>query len=248
MEEKNYVPELKNVSETLLVPLYFRAKETLETGKIQDFAAVEILKKIQYDFRKMSDDKDTQKLITTRTQILDKIVSEYVPKREKTVIVNLGAGLDTRHMRFDKSIKWYHLDLEKPMQLRKLFFGKDDIHITKDILDFSWIEDIDERKDVLIIIEGVSMYLKEEEVKSIFRAISSKFKNSYIAFDTIPKSFVNIKEHQSIDMKQAPFQWGNDDLSEIEKWEFGFEKVENYHYVSNNTSDRGFKVSLMRIN
>ena len=243
MKEKKYISELKNVSETLLVPLYFRAKETLESGTIKDFAAVEILKKIQYDFRKMSDDKDTQKVITLRTKILDEIVSKYAP----TVIINLGAGLDTRHLRFEKSIKWYHLDLEKPIQLRKLFFEKESLNITKDILDFSWIENIEEKKDVLIIIEGVLMYLKEEQVKSIFKAISLKFKNSYVAFDTIPKSYVNLKEHKSINVQQAPFQWGNEDLSEIEKWEFGFKKTENHPYFPDDAL-RGLKVSLMQIN
>ncbi|MDR0429349.1 MAG: hypothetical protein LBH58_02580 [Tannerellaceae bacterium] len=42
-----YKPELQNVSETLLVPLFSKAKETMEQGLIKDYATVEIIRKIE---------------------------------------------------------------------------------------------------------------------------------------------------------------------------------------------------------
>lgn len=259
---KTYNPELKNVSETLLVPLFFKAKETLENGLIKDDAAVEIINRIEYDFDKMESDETTQILIVIRTKILDQIVNRYIRNTPNPVIVNLGAGLDTRHIRFHKNkIKWYQLDLEKPMELRKIFFHPE-ITITKSILDFSWIDEIKERENVLIIIEGVLMYLDEKQVKSIFKAIGANFTNSSIAFDTIPKSFVKLKEHKSINMQSAPFRWGNSRVAEIENWKYGLKKEKNYKYLSKHfrrwkTSAllsvfpsiyNGFKISLMQIN
>ena len=47
-------PELKNVSETLLVPLFYRAKETLEHGIIEDDASREIVRNITYDVTKLA--------------------------------------------------------------------------------------------------------------------------------------------------------------------------------------------------
>ena len=248
--DKIYRTGLENVSETLLVPLFFKAKETLEKGVVRDYAAVEIISHIEYDFEKMSTDTYTQNLIAIRTKILDSIVDEYIRNTENPVIINLGAGLDTRHLRF-KHAKWYQLDLERPMELRKIFFN-DDVRITKSFLDFSWIDEICERKDILIIVEGVFMYLDKKQVQSIFSAIGAVFKNSWIVFDTIPQSFVKLKKHKSINLQLAPFKWGNSYLSEIEKWNYGFKKVTNYHYLSKWTNWRniynGFKVSLMQIN
>lgn len=253
-------PELKNVSETLLVPLFFKAKETLENGEIKDEAAVEIINRIEYDFDKMKSDETTQILIVVRTKILDQIVNDYIRNNSNPVIINLGAGLDTRHIRFRKT-KWYQLDLEKPIELRKIFFDKE-ISITKSILDFSWINEVKERENVLIIIEGVLMYLDETQVKSIFQAIGQNFTNSNIVFDTIPKSFINLKEHKSINMHSAPFRWGNSRIAEIENWNYGFKKVRNYKYLSKHIKRwkisallsifppiyNGFKISLMQIN
>jgi O-methyltransferase involved in polyketide biosynthesis len=244
METITYTPELENVSETLLVPLFFKAKETLENGIITDHAAVKIIERIQYDFQKMATDKDTQAIIAFRTQILDKIVSEYISRVDKPVIINLGAGLDTRHLRFEEKIKWYQLDLDKPMQLRNLFFEEESINITKSILDFSWIDDVDEKESVLIIIEGVLMYLEENQVKAIFEAVGLNFSNTYVVFDTIPKTLVNIRTHKSIDMKRAPFKWGNNNLDEIETWENKLRKIKEYYFLK----EQGYKVNMMHIN
>lgn len=199
-------PELRNVSETLLVPLFYRAKETLENGLIHDDAAIDIVRRINYDFKRISDDKDTQHIIAIRTKYLDKIVTDYICHNENPVVVNLGAGLDTRHLKFEKKIKWYQLDLEKAMSLRSLFFKNEQRNITKSILDFSWIDDINEKENVLFIIEGVLMYMAENEVKIIFETLASNFSSSFVAFDTIAPSFVNLEKHKSIDVKQAPFK------------------------------------------
>lgn len=255
-----YKPNLENVSETLLVPLFFKAKETLEKGIIQDDAAVEIIKRLEYNFDKMETDKHTQLLITIRTAILDRIVNEYIRSEPNPVIINLGAGLDTRHLRL-KEAKWYQLDLKKPMELRQIFFNKE-ICIIRSILDFSWMDEVKEHENVLIIIEGVLMYLDEEQVKSIFQAVGKSFRNSQIVFDTIPKSFIKLKEHKSINMQSAPFKWGNSRVSEIEKWNFGLKKLQNYRYLSKyirrwkssaflsifQNVYNGFKISLMQIN
>ncbi len=52
-KKETHDPQLKNVSETLLVPLFFRAKETLDKGIIRDEKAVDIVCRIDYDFQKM---------------------------------------------------------------------------------------------------------------------------------------------------------------------------------------------------
>lgn len=255
-----HIPKLKDISETLLVPLFFKAKETIENGVIKDHAAVNIVKHLHYDFERMKTDWKTQLLIAVRTEILDEVANDYVRSTQNPVIVNLGAGLDTRHIRFDDA-KWYQLDLDEPMNLRTLFFGSKDINIRKSILDFSWVTDVKEKENVLFIIEGVLMYLDETQVKSIFRIIGLNFKNCFIVYDTIPESFVKKREHQSINLKQAPFKWGNNHFSKIEKWGYGFKGKRHYHYLSKHRRrwkglsllslfniHNGFKVNLMKIN
>jgi O-methyltransferase involved in polyketide biosynthesis len=253
-------PNLENVSETLLVPLFFRAKETLEKGIIKDEAAVDIVRQLDYDFERMVSDKSTQAVISIRTKVLDQVVEEYIRETECPVIINLGSGLDTRHIRFS-DVKWYQLDLDQSLHLRSFFF-KEENGIAKSILDFSWINDVKEKNDVLIIIEGVLMYLDEEQVKSLFQAICSHFINSRVVFDTIPESFVQLKKHKSINLRTAPFKWGNSNVSQIEQWNSGLRKVKDYPYFRSSFRRwplytllllypifrKGLKISLLKIN
>jgi O-methyltransferase involved in polyketide biosynthesis len=254
-------PQLENVSETLLVPLFFRAKETLERGIISDYKAVEIVDRIDYNFQKMASDHITQTIIAVRTKMLDRIVDRYIKSTPNPVIINLGAGLDTRHIRFGH-VKWYQLDLEQPILLRSLFFPGHEQKIVKSIFDFSWINDVEEKEDVLIIAEGILMYFTEQQVRRLFQQIGVNFSNSRVVFDTIPESYVRLYEHKSIDLRHAPFQWGNNRTSKIEKWNYGLKCVKNHYYLSGNWSRwrlllrfalipsvyTGFKLTLMKIN
>lgn len=253
-------PNLKNVSETLLVPLFFRAKETLGRGFIRDEAAVNIVRRLDYDFEKMDSDSGTHAVITIRTKVLDEVVDAYVQETKKPVIINIGSGLDTRHLRF-KDVKWYQLDIEQSMKLRTVFF-QNEIIIPKSVLDFSWIYDVKEKEEVLIIIEGVLMYLDEAQVKSLFEALSNHFTNSRVVFDTIPEKFVQLKKNKSINLKTAPFKWGNSNVSEIEQWHNSLKIIKNYPYFRSSFKRwpfhtllllypifrKGLKISLLKIN
>jgi len=226
--EKVSVSTLKDVPETMLIPLYFKAKETLGKGLIMDEKAVEIVNRIDYDFDKFDKDYRTQIGVVTRTFLFDKIVKDLYEKiGNKLVIVNLGAGLDTRPERFP-DIKWYQLDLPESIATRRKFFREDEANlIAKSILDFSWMDDVTEKENVLFIGEGLFMYLAEEDVKAIFKNIGSHFSHSYLAFNPVPKPMVG-KEHQSVDTSKAPMLWGILSLEEIFNWNAEWKEVVSY--------------------
>lgn len=258
---KTYIPNLRQVSQSLLVDLYFKAKETLENGIIRDYAAVDIVERMRYDFSYLDADRKTQNLIAVRTEILDEIVSTYIRTTPLPVIVNLGAGLDTRHIRFGQA-KWYQLDFEETIDLRNIFFGGDSVNISRNILDFYWINEIRERHNVLFIIEGTLQFLEPLKVRTIFREIAENFTNSYVAFDTVPKSYRNLTTHKSYNPEYSPFRWGNHSLSEIESWNPGLKEHSHFHYLSRHKEKwrsqcleallpniyNGLKVGIIKVN
>ncbi len=226
--QKISVSTLTNVPETMLIPLYFKAKETLEQGLIRDEKAVEIVNRIDYDFKKFDKDDKTQIGVVVRTFLFDKILQDLYEKvGDKLVVVNLGAGLDTRQERFP-GIKWYQLDLPESIEIRKHFFEENKATlIAKSILDFSWIDDISEKENVLFIGEGLFMYFEEDDVKAIFKSIGAHFSHSYIAFNPIPKLMVGTK-HKSVDTSKAPMLWGILSLKDVFDWNAGWKEVISY--------------------
>jgi O-methyltransferase involved in polyketide biosynthesis len=228
VQDKIDLTSLSYVPETMLVPLFLKSKETKEKGIITDNKSVEIISKIDYDFSKLEKDWITQISIAIRTILFDQIVVSQSAKFKQLVIVNLGAGLDTRQERFP-NLKWYQLDLPDSIAIRKRFFTNSSTKlIDKSVLDFSWINEIEERENVLFIAEGLFMYFSENEVKSIFSEISQHFKHSFIAFNTINK-FLLKKKHPSIDPNKAPFKWGIQAISEIEDWKLGWNQSKTFY-------------------
>jgi O-methyltransferase involved in polyketide biosynthesis len=216
------------VPETMLVPLFLKAKETKENGIISDKKSVDIISELNYDFSRLEKDWITQISVAIRTHLLDQILISQIAKFNHPAIVNLGAGLDTRQERFQK-LKWYQLDLPESIAIRKHFFPNDQSGlIAKSIFDFSWINEIEERENVLFIAEGLFIYFSETEVKSIFRQISQHFKHSFIAFNTLNKYLVK-KKHPSIDPDKAPFKWGIRSVGEIEDWELGWKQFQTFY-------------------
>lgn len=241
------VSSLQNVPETMLIPLYLKAKETKENGIITDKKAVEIVEQINYDFSKFAKDWKTQISVAVRTEVFDKILATLSAANKDLVVVNLGAGLDTREERFP-NIKWYQLDLPQSIAIRKQFFtnGKS-ITIPKSILDFSWVNDIQEKENVLFIAEGLLMYFDEAEVKSVFETIAKHFTHSFIAFNTIHKSMTG-KKHTSVDTNKAPLKWGTLSNDEIENWNLGWKQKELFYPLEYHRSRWGWMrlLSLFR--
>ena len=70
---------------------------------------------------------------------------------------------------------------------------------------------------VLVVIEGLTMYLSEEEVKKIFAIIQKKFDKAVVLVETMAPFVVNHITEKSIEGSKAKFTWGVKNGQELEK-------------------------------
>ena len=61
---------------------------------------------------------------------------------------------------------------------------------------------------VLIVIEGLSMYLNTKDVQRIFAVISSRFKKATVFAETMNPMIVRHFKEKSIEGSHAKFTWG----------------------------------------
>ena len=131
---------LTGVPETLLIPLWMRAAETNRMHPImEDHKAVEMVSRIEYDFTVFEKSRLSQTGVSIRTRILDDAVKYFIMHNCNPVVINLGAGLDTRCERLPL-VKgtWYDLDLPEVIDLRRRFFSETGQYrmIPKSLFDF----------------------------------------------------------------------------------------------------------------
>ena len=211
------------VPETMVQTLYARAKETKkQNAKIKDEIAVELVEKLDYDFSKADKDKAMNYGVIARTIVLDRMVKQYLEKHANTVVVNIACGLDTRCYRMKgKYLRWYNVDLPETMKIRSQFLTETDpvvYQIAKSAMDDSYIDDIDYHcENVLVIIEGLTMYLCEKDIRKMFSIIEKSFKKVTVMVETMSPFVVNHVKEKSIEGSNAKFTWGVKNGKELQR-------------------------------
>lgn len=232
----------KNVSDTLLIPLYCRAKETTEKNPIiVDHKALEILKEIRSSLKgsqrpihkKILKNKYNSKLVVSlalRTRRFDNYVRAFSEKNKNCTIVNLGCGFDARYLRLkDPNLTWFDLDLPEVIEMKKqLFTSSQKYHlIPASVLDFSWMDTVKANRsgNIMFIAEGLFMYLDEQKTKELIIKMSEVFPGSELVFEIAGKywvkkmssSYIKWKFNHQLGIKDdALFRFGIVDHKEIE--------------------------------
>lgn len=240
-------PEFQeNVSETLLIPLYMRAQESKEENPIiVDTKSVELLSKVDYDFSKFSADERCQRYISLRTKYFDEAVRKFVDKYDDAVVVLIACGLDPRVERIsiEKEYQVYELDLPDVINLRKKFLpeSSNNRYIAGSITNDKWIQTIKASHPYghfLFILEGISMYLTEEEMKNVFKNIDDNFDHAEVHVERMNKFFSKRTYLQkSVNNTNATFNWGCDNPKEIEQWCESFKLKDEYYYSDEKKND-----------
>lgn len=175
---------LSDTAETMLQSFYARAQYSLSPKhKFYDAKAVEIVKKIDYDFSKAEKDRTMSNGVLARTIVFDELVGDFINHNPDCTVVNIACGLDTRVYRLDSGkLHWYNLDLPEVIELRNQLFGETGriSAIGISALDSSWANKVKVQGTVLFIIEGLTMYLTAEEVGTLLRIIRDNFDRAMV--------------------------------------------------------------------
>lgn len=201
---------LSGVPETMLQTVFARAKETKTRGAITDNKAVEIVDALDYDFFLADKDGAMHSGVIARTIVLDKLVKAYLVGHPGAVVVNIACGLDTRCYRVEGYSHWYNLDLPETIAVRKNLLpeGGSISQIAMSAMD-DWGGEIKEAStSVLVIIEGLTMYLSEADVKRIFGVIAARFDHVEVLVETMNPMVVRRFKEKSIEGSKARFTWG----------------------------------------
>ena len=205
--------KLSGVPETMLQTIYARAKESGGRGTIHDTKAEEIVGKLDYDFTLADKDAAMRSGVIARTIVLDKLTESWLAAHSGAVVVNIACGLDTRCYRMSGYAHWYNLDLPETMAVREKLLPESGTisQIAMSAMD-DWGGEISELSEqnvpVLIVVEGLTMYLSERNIQRIFTVISSRFSNATVFVETMNPTIVRHFKEKSIDASNAKFNWG----------------------------------------
>ena len=201
---------LTGVPETMMQTVYARARESAGRGAIRDETAEQIIGSLDYDFSLAEKDTAMRSGVIARTIVLDRLVGAWLGRHPGTVVVNLACGLDTRCYRMKGYQHWYNLDLPETIAVRQRLLPESGAisQLAMSAMD-DWGAAIRETDaPALVIIEGLTMYLSEADVRRIFEVIAARLPKAEVFVETMNPAVAKRFKERSIEGSHAKFTWG----------------------------------------
>jgi O-methyltransferase involved in polyketide biosynthesis len=248
MNNQDIKIDLGKVQETLMLPLWARAREAEKDNPIVcDTYAKNIIERIDYDFSQIEESHmaDHQGVWAIRAYNFDNIVKAFLSNNSRAVVVNFGAGLETTFQRVDEgTVLWINIDLPDVVALRQKLIpdSEREMTIAKSIFDFTWTDDISrltKGRSILFMAAGVLCYFEAREIEILFRKLAETYPSSHVIFDSmswlpawgsnreIKKSMKNSEMDSSTLIK-----WHLKRASGLRKWVDTIKIVEEYPILS----------------
>lgn len=219
---------LDDVPFTLLIPLAARAfgDAMFPAKAIHDAYAAAALRSLDTDISHFLEDRPSVYGVLSRTRIFCDLAREFFSRFPRALGVNLGCGLACYFQWLDRrSNRWLDADLPQVMALRKQLLpagGKRLRHADVDLRRPGWWDrlDLPDQRDevpVLLICEGVLMYLEPAQVQCVLREFGENAPaGSELLCDTLCWLAVGCAAlHPSVRHTNAQFRWGPSSLADF---------------------------------
>jgi O-methyltransferase involved in polyketide biosynthesis len=229
---------LGEVSETLFIPLYFRAKETQRPDALmKDEQAVALVKQLNYDFTQIKLQSHDEVAIILRLREFDRFARDFLDRHPDGVVVHIGCGLDTRSTRVDNGqVEWYDLDLPEVIELRRKLIGGEGprYHLLAcSMFDHAWLDtlSVHRPRPFLFMAEGVLQYFTEAQVKSLVLTLKECFPGAELVCDAATPFMIRLDNLHLVFWKiSARLRWGLAHGRDVESWGEGIRLLDEWFY------------------
>ena len=234
---------LNNESKTLFIPLLGKALMSRENIFLQDKKAEEIISKIDYDFNSLKQSKYLSMYMSLRALLIDKLCNKYILENTNTTVIHLGCGLDSRCIRVNQNYyKWYDIDYENVIDIRREYYEESSKYVMLgySVTDYKWLEKIEYKDNILIVMEGLTMYLSESDMQELLSNINNKFNNVYLIFDAYTKKGVKLSKIKNpVNRFNAKIKYGIDDYNEFILLNNNLEYIKTHLIKKDNNNLKG---------
>lgn len=237
MPEK-ILQSLEGVSETLLMTLYARARESQRPdAMIKDDKAVAMVNQIACDFSRLRMHKHDEVAVIMRMRRFDNYVRDFLTRNPEAVVGHIGCGLDTRFERVDnRRVEWFDLDLPDVIELRRQLIGSEGSRyhmLSTSVFDDGWFAEVSRYipRPFMFLAEGVFPYFEETQVKSLFLKLRDHFPGCEMVCDAHTPFVIWADNLQlAFARVKARLHWRLKHGKDVESWGEGIRLIDEWNY------------------
>jgi O-methyltransferase involved in polyketide biosynthesis len=180
--------DLSGAAQTLLTTLYLKALDAeFERPVLGDRFARDAVNRLDYNWCELGISGRWAPLVTVRTAQYDIWARQFLAVHPDATVVHIGCGLDSRVFRVDPGpgVAWYDVDYPAVIELREQVYpSRAGYHlIATSATDPHWLNAIPADRPVLLLAEGISMYLTEAQGVELLAHVVDRFPSGEIQID-----------------------------------------------------------------
>src|SRR5689334_4788891 len=220
MTEKLKV-DLRGAPQTMLATFYAKALDAdLPQSILHDTWAKDIVDRIDYDWSQTTITAAKSPAVTTRSAHFDKWARQFLHVHPDAVVLHLGCGLDARFFRLapGPGVEWYDIDYPEVAHLRRQLYPSDDHYhvIAASVTDPAWFAEIPCDRPTLMIGEGLTMYLTEQDGVALLRRVVDHAPSGELQFDAFNRLGIKSQWTNTVVRRSgATLHWGIDGPDDI---------------------------------
>lgn len=169
---------MDSVNKTLYIPLYGKAYVSQKGILLHDPKAGEIWRSEGFELKGKSRSKWLAYYMGMRSAVFDHWLQEKLRELPNAVVLHLGCGMDSRICRLGtRGHLWFDIDFPKVIDERKRYYSETETYkmLSTDIRDPQWFSEIPRNRPVIVVMEGVSMYLTPTELAALLKGFRHHF-------------------------------------------------------------------------
>ncbi len=217
--------DLTGPPQTMLDMVYARLLDAESPQPVLgDRWAKQLMDQVDYDTTKSPILKQRRRQtmsIAVRGAQLDIWTRQFLANHDRPVVLQIGAGLDSRVFRVDPgpNVDWYDIDFPDVIALRERFYPtREHYHlVASSATDLSWLDAIPADRPALLIAEGVSMYLTQSDGVALLRRVVERFPAGELQLDFWSRfgSKAMRKNNTVVRWSGSELGWAVDDPADI---------------------------------
>src|SRR5262249_55673015 len=131
--------------------------------------------------------------------------------------------------------RWYDVDFPDVIALRQQLYPPRQGYqmIGSSVIDLAWLDGVPGGMPVIVVAEGLMMYVPEQEAAALLRRITQQFSAGQVAFDAYSGAMTRLLSRLArVGGAKVELVWGINDPRDLEKLVPGLRLVESVEFLT----------------
>ena len=176
---------MDNVNRTLYIPLYGKSLVSSMGILLHDPKAEALWASQGFPLKGKSASKWLAYYMGMRSAVFDRWLTGRLAENPGAAVLHLGCGLDSRVLRVKHDGHlWFDVDFPAVMETRSRHYEETEENqmLWSDLREEKWLLEIPDGP-VIVLMEGVSMYLRREELELLLSRLTGRFPKVELLMD-----------------------------------------------------------------